>query len=62
MFGLRYKMIIFINFVDIFMTFTTSLGNLILNIVLRIRAAIDLFFLFSVSVFVVVVLIGAVVP
>jgi hypothetical protein len=59
-FGLRRKATISINFADTFITLTASLSNLILNIALRVRAAINLFFLFSVNVFVVIVLVGAV--
>jgi hypothetical protein len=61
MFGLRREAIISINFADIFVIPTASLSNLILNIILRIRAAIDLFFLFSVNVFMVIILVGAIV-
>jgi hypothetical protein len=61
MFGLRRKAIIFINFADTFMISTTFLDSSILNIILRVRAAINLFFLFSVNIFVVVILVGAVV-
>jgi hypothetical protein len=60
MFGLRRKIIIFIRFADIFIIPTISLGNLILNIILRIRAAINSIF-FSANIFVVIILVDAVI-
>jgi hypothetical protein len=60
-FGLRREIILFINFVDIFIIPTTFLDNLILNIVLRIRAVIDLFSLFSANILMMMVLVGAII-